>query len=315
MNVEIAGTIRCVVEDAEGNIVKDTGEFRNLILNQGLDHIGIAKSFQMGFYCVLGTGNSEPLVTQTGLDSYLGMAQGSHPYPTKTEVGDNLVIKRTSSYTFQPFGVDKNISEIGLGVPNGDSTIITTRALIKNIEGVNTSISLLGDERLTVYYTLYQIVSLLDFTDTVNTKNKAGELVEYTYTVRPALVTTADAYREGFIGYSLSFGAGYTYGGFFVSTLDIVDKYNYQTGGLIYSDTKSPTYSEYLVGSYTKTMVFDFGYSEAVGNIRSFFLPTTLGLFQIRIGTTVGDNPLVKTGQDKMTLPFVFSWGRYEGEL
>lgn len=68
MHSAFAGEVRFVVEN---NGVKklDTGFNKNIILNQGLHFFGGGNGGDMMTYCLVGSGNSAPTVTQNQLDN------------------------------------------------------------------------------------------------------------------------------------------------------------------------------------------------------------------------------------------------------
>ena len=76
-NMGVAGEFRCVVKRADGSTKIDTGYQKNLILNQGLDFFGGVKGTDMMQYCVIGSGNSQPVYTQNKLDTAIKGVSGT----------------------------------------------------------------------------------------------------------------------------------------------------------------------------------------------------------------------------------------------
>ncbi len=317
MNIGLAGEFRCVVEKSDGTIVSDTGYQRNLILDSGLDALS-SGSTGIDLYCVIGAGNSEPMVSQTRLDSAITAEQGSGSPISNYDGSSKYIISKKSSYRFASLGRDVNISELGLsqryeGIYNYTSA---TRALIRDVNGNPTTISLLSDEQLTVYYRIYQVFDLADSVAVIETVKKNGDRRQYNTISRLAYIGNPDFYgnRDNFIGKPFRL--------ILSGDQDDVRTYNGELGevtglpkGNQLSKLTTHRLSEYVQGSFRKEIYIDFDFNDSVGNIRTVLIPTTMGMFQVRYGAVDDDSPITKTGSEKMVIPFEFSWGRYEGEL
>ena len=155
-NMGMAGEFRCVVKRADGSTRIDTGYQKNLILNQGLDFFGGGKGEDMMQYCVIGSGNSTPTVTQTTLDSIIKQATSTAPtykYDYNQVIDGNLYKpNKVGKYSFT--NIDNvNVSELGLASLYGSNTsyYLCTRALIKDSNGNPTTITVLSGEQLDIY--------------------------------------------------------------------------------------------------------------------------------------------------------------------
>lgn len=156
-------------------------DFKNLILNQGLDRVG--QGAWIGS-CQVGTGSTTPAVGQTGLASFFAgsSTQGAtdvDSYTPGPPPYHQLVrVCRFAEGTFS----GTNITEVGMGWANTGSALFS-RALILDGGGNPTSITVLSDETLDVEYTLRVFPPTADV---------AGSVVldgtSYDYTLRAANV-------------------------------------------------------------------------------------------------------------------------------
>lgn len=315
-NMGMAGEFRCVVKRADGSTKIDTGYQKNLILNQGLDFFGGGNGDDMMAYCVIGSGNSTPTVTQTTLDSIIKQATITAPtykYDYNQIIDGNLYKpNKVGKYSFT--NIDNvNVSELGLASRYDSNTSyhLCTRALIKDSNGNPTTITVLSGEQLDIYYKLWCVIDISDTTGVVNVSDGIGGMVPYNYVVRASDV-----------GYSIE--ASGKIGR--VLTLYLSDKISTYSGDLATIQNRpsnqlgavTPTNPTYILGSYKYKATAVFGTSVSNGNIRTI---TFAGInssympFQIRFGSVANDSPITKTNTQTLTIPFEISWGRYEGAL
>lgn len=323
MHVSIAGEVRCVVRKADGSIKTDTGFQKNLVLNQGLDFFGGNNGSSMFGRCAVGSGNSTPLITQTSLDVFVASQTGTL-YSTKYDyIDDGSNLYKTNQvyrYRFSNIG-DVNLSEVGLASQGStkDNTYLCTRALIKDALGAPTSISIKSDETLDIFYRLWNVHSLLDTKGQINLLDGSGGSIPYNYTVRPAAVGGTNiggsAGHKNAIGLELYVTNGNN--SHYINDGDLGDIKNAPLGSRIWSsgDSRALPMEAYIPHSYKRVATCSLPLSSAVGNIRSFLLLSSMGIWQIRYGSVADDSPIFKTAKDTVTMPFEFSWGRYEGDL
>lgn len=310
-SVGIAGEVRCVVTKADGKIKTDTGYQKNLILNQGLDFFGGSKGSSINDYCAIGSGNSAPAVTQTGLDAYITQASGTAPILDYSYVdkGDNLYrIWEQKNYRFTGL-TNVNISEVGLVSTGTSSTnyYLTTRALIKDSLGAPTSISVKTGETLDIYYKIHKVIDTRDKSIVINVLDGNGGTEPYNVVVRPSLVGASNwkVSRPNTVG-----------GGIAASNADLV-----AITGLTNEANRSstPTLGSYTPLSFKINFTALFALNQGnVGGIRTIGVHGSmndLGNFQIRFGRVSDDAPIPKTANDTLTIPLEFSWSRYEGAL
>ena len=319
-NIGMTGEFRCVVKKSDGSTKIDTGYQKNLILNQGLDFFGSGNSNSMMDYCVIGSGNSQPSYTQNKLDTTIAGVRGgdfSSKYDYDASRDGNLYkTNQVRKYTFNGLN-NVNISEVGLAATysNTSNYYLCTRALIKDTQGVPTTITVLSGEILEIYYKLWAVYDTTDKTGTLNLLDGVGGSVAYNWRLRPARVGNRYAYitGEGYNGLGCPVGANYTGGasqwfytgeiqGISAEPLDSIDRLDLSLGN-------------YTKDSYKIVINISATVSKINGLIRSILVNTTLGTYQIRFGSVADDSPINKTSTKTLDIPVEVSWDRYEGAL
>ncbi|WP_297533050.1 hypothetical protein [Thalassolituus sp.] len=150
----IKGAYQLRVIDA-GKCISDTGEVRNLILNEALNH---GDPFAAGFICV-GDGDSEPYSTQAALDNQLGQVSGTFTGDATIFMdGQDRYARR--SVTVSLTGIDGDIREVGFKkISSGD---LLSRTLIRDGNGTVTWVPLQSHQTLEVtFFVYFQMPSVL----------------------------------------------------------------------------------------------------------------------------------------------------------
>ena len=294
-------------------VQKDTGEardltdwFDNLVLDSGLARMATG-AWITGIS--VGSGSSEPLVGQTGLDSFI--ARTTHVYSWTQ--GRNVSVEpyyywSRATYRFSPGQAAGNLSEIGAGWGNND---LWNRTLIKDLNGDPTTITVFPSEYLDVSFELRIYPNTTDITKTVTyqetTTNGLEDISQHTVTIRPNM--TYDIPMLTPYGYSTSFPISFTsYTG---SASSAVTIYSGQLGTV----TTEPT--TYLGYSTPATVTRDPTDKEITGNVfhsidncvgihRSVVVSTSIGSFKFEY-----DPPIQKTNTMELTHNFSLTWGRY----
>ena len=305
-NIGMAGEFRCVVKKSDGSIKTDTGYQKNLILDQGLDFFGGGNGTNMMEFCIIGSGNSKPLTSQNKLDSsitaYVKGTDFSAKYDYDASRDGNLYkTNKVRKYTFNGLN-NANISEVGLASEFSSSIdyYLCTRALIKDSQGVPTTITVLSGEVLEIYYKLWQVFDTTDKVGTINLLDGVGGSVAYNYSSK--VVTDTDE-SVNYFGNSATF---------YNRWYDIYPSTNTSTAS--YSSPDTYWYSNYVDGSHKIVVTFPLGIGDANGNIRLMTIPS-FSLWQIRFGSVANDSPITKTSTQTLSIPIEVSWGRYEGAL
>lgn len=310
--VGIAGEARVVVSDSDGSVRIDTGFQRNIILNQGLDFFGGDSGGAINTSCVIGSGNSTPVATQTKLDSFIAISNGTDKVENVSyeDLGDNTY-RMWEQMKYRYTGLkDVNISEVGLASKGGSSDyFLTTRVLVKDSSGIPTSISVRTGETLDIFYKFHKIVSTADSEFTINMLDGNGGSIPYKALVRPINVGGWSRITKGISINSV------------VDTLSVTtnEPSNFlNSPNATISGLQLLSLSSYTVGSYKRRVNLNFKLGDGNINIRTiFFRGFDLAMFpyQIRFGSVEDDSPIKKTNKEVLTIPVEYSWGRYEGEL
>lgn len=310
-NMGMSGEFRVVVKRADGSTKIDTGYQKNLILNQGLDFFGGGSGVDMMAYCVIGSGNSQPIYTQNKLDTAITGVRGAN-FSTKYDYdaardGNLYKTNKVCKYSFTELN-NVNVRELGLAsnYSNATAYFLCTRALIKDSQGNPTTITVLSGEILEIYYKLWAVYDITDKTGQINLLDGMGGSVAYNWKLRPYEVGKT-AYQE--IGMNLENSSlAYSY----FNTGDLVAITSSPSGGgADYEFVLKP----YTSGDYKKVISFTLPANEENKSIRTIKLATKMGFWQIRFGSVANDSPITKTNTKTLSIPIEVSWGRYEGAL
>lgn len=270
-------------------------EFDNLITDIGLERWA---TNPIGSKCFIGSGNAPPTVNDTALGAQLAASTATQTLQNwKAYSAAERWTEATICYRFQPGVTLNSIAEVGVGWDGG----LWSRALVRDVNGNPTTIQLLSDEVLDVYYTL-RIQFPADVTGSI-----VLDGVTYDWVLRPAdLATWPESYPYYFY-YAFATGG--------------VAKAS--TGSITQPDTapgwagssSTTTVAAYVPGSRKRTMTFRFDLNDANINIKSItvqpgsgYYPTMswqLGFYQN--GQSVG---VPKVSSKRLTLTFDFAWGR-----
>lgn len=156
--VGVRGQFRLqVYKAATMELVKDTGWFDNLILDQGLNRLGTAGS--QG-YCQVGTSSVAPSVGQTGLVAPIAYTLAIMEVLTFNDGSPDYEGWTSYRYRFDIGVAAGNLSEVGTGWGSGND--LFNRALIVDGGGTPTTITVLPDEVLDVTYKIGAFVDTAD---------------------------------------------------------------------------------------------------------------------------------------------------------
>lgn len=144
------GFFRLVVRRPDGSVRIDTDWFPNLILDAGLNRMGTGN---YASHCQVGSGTTDPLVTDTALESYVASTSTVHAIVTGAQATPPYFGWRRITYRFAQGVAAGNLSEVGVGWTFATGSLFS-RSRIKDEFGVPTTITVLGDEYLDVLYEL-----------------------------------------------------------------------------------------------------------------------------------------------------------------
>lgn len=313
MHSAFAGEVRFVVEN---NGVKklDTGFNKNIILNQGLHFFGGNHGTDMMTYCLVGSGNSAPTVTQNQLDScVVGVTGVTHSsnYNYAPDSTNTYRCSLTARYVFTTLA-GQNISEVGLAsqYSSPSSNYLCTRALVKDASGNPTVLSLITGDTLTIYYKLWVVHSTLDTDQVIRMSDGFGG--SENYNVKSRLAGVGDEKYSRLLSSNLNTDKNSCQ--FYTGDLAAITGYLDENVGLV-SSVSIDAYAN----DFSRTIRMKANPSTSNGSIRSVLLAqihdNTFGFRQIRFGRVSDDAPIYKDNTQELTIPVKFTWGRYEGVL
>lgn len=302
-----------------GELIKDTGWFDNLITDAGLEAIGTGQDLIQ--YAMVGTDNTPPAVGNTTLGAQIAFKTPRTSASTNIVAGPPRYAYYRGTWVFPQGAIVGNVAEIGVG---WSSTAVFSRSLTSEV------ISILAIDQVTLVYELRMYIPTADVTGSVEI---AG--VTYNYTMRP--LCTASNSGAWYLGWGCAFPAlgsgarpwailapgsnGYVALAFKApvalqtdttrSTLYTTDGgatlASYAGASTAAASTSSVSNSAYVAnskyGQFTSTHGVDNG-NDAAG-IRAFILSGMLGTYQV-----VLDASIPKDNTKVLTLTWRQSWAR-----
>lgn len=142
---QVCARFKLVVHKGDGRPVRETAWFNNIVLDSGLNRMAVGTWIDR---CCVGNANTTPNVLQTQLGNFLASTMWQSTTNTGIQTSIAPYYRHASvTWRFDEGVAAGNISEVGLGW--GDSNL-WNRALIKDINGNPTTITVLNDEYLDV---------------------------------------------------------------------------------------------------------------------------------------------------------------------
>lgn len=301
LHTELSGRYKLVkrkVYDLDGSV--QNLKFPNIITDIGLDRWGVGA---IGNRCMIGSGNATPSVSDTGLGAQLAVTYSRVALTTwRTYSVAERWTEVTICYRFTPGVVLNSISEVGIGWDTG----IWSRALIRDGGGNPTTIQLLADEVLDVYYTMRMQFPAADVTGSITLDG-----VAYDWVMRPASINNTPNEANNWFLYSYG---GYNSGGYgcYASSSALTGVDNSPSANDACSST---TPAAYTSGTKKQRIEYVFGLDRANFGIKSI-IPLPAGMLYNNVGWQLGfyqggsSVGVPKTSTKRLSLTFDFSWGR-----
>lgn len=297
------------VLDKDGNQIligkpEKVTEFENLITNGGLNRLGTGSAIQ---YVYLSSDNTEPNVSDSALSGFLGgsntrVGAGYGSYSIDTTPYFTSI---NHTYRFAAGIATGNISKIatGWGSPNA-VTGLWSVALVKDINGNNTTITKLPEEVLDITYELRTYIPSGDFTGTVTISG-----VTYNAIVRAARINQAWGGSSSNIN----------------PVIGIIDAYFYKNDIRDVKNAPLAGSGEVSPGSFSKDSYIDnsmelgFKLSASISQanfttgVRSFVVGNNdANQWQVSLSRASDGAAIPKTSEYSLTMPtFKIKWGRY----
>ena len=272
------------IRDKDGNLKRETPEFRNIVLNQGLERLGVGP---VEMYCRVGTGSSTPVAEQTQLDE-----QVASTYQI-TESNNGVNVARgynyiTRKYRFETGEAAGNLTEVGVGWSSTGDTLYN-RAMIRDTSNNPTTVTVLSDEVLDIFVELRSYIPLTTTRVSANISGKDYEIYFKPLVTNKSRAFSADYNCESATGYSGP----------------ISDSNTYPSGS---SADFGVTNDSYIPGSLAKSFSVYWGLN--TGNaapLKTVLIETPFCTYQAQFEPTIP-----KTAETVLKLSFKIGWGRYE---
>ncbi len=282
-----------------GEVIFASPWFDNIITDVGLDLYASPSASLSLRYCVVGTGTSTPLVTDTSLENQIAQSElASSTVPASiVEVGPPLRAYNTTTYNFGLGDVVGNITEVGVTTAGGT---LYSRALFKDGVGNPTSITVLADEQLRIQYRLYVLIPDVDVNDTVD---------GYDLIIRPSRYNSSSANMRWNPQAAMKSTGGNNTGNFYTgdilpSSTDSLPSGSVSTGG-------TSTLTTYVPGSFELIDTLYFPTDTANGSLRTWVTTgnTSVGFYNC-FWAIQFDPAITKTSDDVLTIVLRYTWGR-----
>ena len=289
---ELEGLFKFTLIKPDGS-KRVVAEFKNLILNQGLNSLGTGAPFS---YVSVGSGSAAPANTDTGMLSPVARASSVVATLSGYSSAAPWYAWHRRTYRFAAGVAAGNLSEVGVG-SSDNNTSLFSRALIRDAEGNPTTITVLSDEVLDVMYEL-RFYSPVD--DVLQTINLSG--TPYDVLIRTASANTNWSVQQIF---QYGFGnSGFSYCSAYTGAPGTV----VQTPGGTGLGAGSVIVQPYANNSLKRAMTLNFALGEGndVAGIGTIMVgPFSTALFQI------GFMPQIPKDNTKvLSIPVEFSWAR-----
>ena len=209
IETQIGALFKVVVCKADTHeISQETGWFFNHVLDSGLIRMVNAEWIDR---CVVGSGNSTPIDGQTALDSFVASTD-----VTAIGLSDMGGIQVAAApyywwgrrtWRFAVGTATGNLSEVGLGWGNAN---LWNRALIKDVNGSPTTITVLADEYVDVVSEV-RVYPQDNISGSFNVVDKFGATVStHTYTARCLMATIGSQVGGGWITSKVTFNVPFS---------------------------------------------------------------------------------------------------------
>ena len=285
-----------------------SGWCENILLTSGRNELANRNWFT---YCQVGTDSTAPAIGQTGLLGYVAGTNQIEETVTGTQSSAPYYGWKRKRFRFNPGEAVGNLNEVAIAWAGTAGANCVTRALIVDINGVQTTITPLVTEILDVVVEVRYYPPLIDTTGTVVLNG-----ITYNYIVRAAAATSSSAWAlsigDRIQSYAISNAdwSGYDND---IGTIDQAPN-----GVSVQSDNANDYTNAYSNNSYQIIfgMIVGPGTLNSTGwyittgkLLRSILFKTTAGWYQIQFDSQA--NPgfgVPKTDAFTMQVQFILGW-------
>lgn len=290
----LAGWYKLTAIRPDGTERPLTDWFPNLITDYGLNRMGNGTFIS---HALVGTGNSTPVVADTGLQSFTASQGTAYSSTTGASSTPPYYGFNRRTWRFGAGAAAGNLAEVGVGHQSSNGGLFS-RALILDHLDAPTIITVLSDEYLDVTYELRCYAPTVDAAYDVDISG-----ITYSCISRVAQATSVQHWFPDFseVGYRSVFGTIHTVYNGAIAAVTASPSGAAAGGGT----ASNQTYSN---NSLYRDMIIDMGLDNAnvSGGISSTQMNTTLGAFQ----TSFSPN-IPKDLNKVLALSYRVSWDRY----
>lgn len=317
-HISLSGQFRIVKKSSDNQVLFDSGELNNLLLDTGLDYFGDnTGESNILRYLAVGTGNSTPTITQNSLDNAVAVAYGAE-HSRKDDYdavrdGDYHTASRTYKYRLTNLR-NVNIAELGL-VSGTDlkKYIAYTRALIKDDRGRPLVITVLDGEILEVYYTIKQVYHLVDKEVRLPLLDgRGGQRGFVRCLMRLCSVGTSSntsASYGAMVGQKLNWYSGHNFSVFNSQVLGAIA--GIPQGRRSSSSSYTIAKGNYIAQSCKNTLTLTIADTFDSPELGAMMFVSTMGMYQISF--TNDDGSMIDKNRTRtFSITLEFSWGRDE---
>jgi hypothetical protein len=305
LHTGLQGFFKIEAKQPDGTVRVLADWFPNLITDIGLNRWGTGAIVT---FCGVGTGTTQPAVTDTGLTTPLAFTGSFTSLADTAQPSAPYFITLTRTFNFAQGAVVGNISEVSVGWAGANGSA-WSHARIKDGGGVDTTITVTAIEQLSV---TYQMRLNIVTTDVVTTPTIGG--VATTVTLRPAYATANDWAQvsgAGAAAFDNAYAAANVAAGTYRSCTPYVGPIGPVTGtpsGLNGTTGNPMSTAAYANNSLYIDATYPFSISQGniAGGIGAVFVDAAnAGYWQAGFAP-----PIAKDNTKTLNLTFRFSWAR-----
>lgn len=299
VNPTVAGRFRLVATKISGES-RVLAEFDNIVTDAGLNRMGIG---DFRSWCFVGTGSNAPTATDAQLQTTRARtnsgspntpgagAQSIAPYYTQVNAG----------FRFSVGSASGNLTEVGIGWSTGgglNDYQLFARALIRDLSNNPTTVTVLGDEVLDVFYSLRIYPPTVDQTYSVVVGSVTHDCITRAANVTSASNWAVPSNRVFFTSFPGSMPPGV-----FNGTLGLITQ-NPSGNAAYNAGVSNAGYSNNSL-QQDATLSWGLDAGNVPGGIRSMFYQTSVGAYQTQFTPAIAkDNTKV------LSVSFRVGWSR-----
>lgn len=308
--VGFSGHFRLETHDAQTGELRQVREFDNIITNSGLNSYGMGISNMS--WCHVGTGQNLPAATDSSLGNPIAATGTILEKSCPAAEAPDWILTKIIAYRFAAGAAAGNISEVGIasaGLPFPSNAYLWSRARILDEHGNPSTITVLSNEYLDVYYTVkihLPIGGEITFPVTISGNS---------HTVKAKIANISTAKISTYANGIASEGIHCRYVKTNSSELGGIDG---EVNGTGYSVTGNSVRQAYQNNSFKTSSIITFALNQAnyPDGISGLVVATQSGSSATQLAPYFQAQylispPIMKTQNNELALTFEYSWGRY----